>query len=149
MRILAREMGCDIVYSDELVDKRLMHCTRVVNDNIGTIDFIDAKGLVRNLPFPPGKHFLRPNMAAITPYELSLMHSGVAADTAPCIAGFLPGAGVRESAHRRADRHEFGRVGGGGGQRAERRRGHHRRQHGLPAALLGGRRYGLCAPLQA
>lgn len=54
MRIIALKYGADIVYSPEVIDKRLMTSTRVVNSNynknvhlysetLGTIDFIDSK----------------------------------------------------------------------------------------------------------
>ena len=52
MRLLAAEYGAHIVYTDELVDKRLMGCVRSLNGQAGTVDFTDAKGVVllRTLP---------------------------------------------------------------------------------------------------
>ncbi|KAJ3044796.1 tRNA-dihydrouridine(20) synthase [NAD(P)+]-like [Rhizophlyctis rosea] len=43
-RLLALKYGADIVYSEELVDKRLIKCRRVVNDVLGTVDFIEPTG---------------------------------------------------------------------------------------------------------
>ncbi|KAM9978877.1 hypothetical protein ACTFIY_012623 [Dictyostelium cf. discoideum] len=40
MRILAYNYGCDIAYSEELIDLKLMKSTRVVNEKLKTIDFI-------------------------------------------------------------------------------------------------------------
>lgn len=44
MRLLALEMGADIVYTEETVDKRLAHCRRVENAALGTVDFVDGNG---------------------------------------------------------------------------------------------------------
>ena len=43
-RLLAHEYGADLVYGEELVDKRFMHCRRILNKELGSVDFIDAKG---------------------------------------------------------------------------------------------------------
>ncbi|KAM9980413.1 hypothetical protein ACTFIZ_008693 [Dictyostelium cf. discoideum] len=40
MRILAYNYGCDIAYSEELIDLKVMKSTRVVNEKLKTIDFI-------------------------------------------------------------------------------------------------------------
>lgn len=40
-RLLALENGADLVYSEELIDYKLSTCTRVENDDLGTIDFVD------------------------------------------------------------------------------------------------------------
>ncbi|XP_069757643.1 tRNA-dihydrouridine(20) synthase [NAD(P)+]-like [Narcine bancroftii] len=40
MRLLALEYGADIVYCEELIDLKMMHCRRVVNEALGTIDYI-------------------------------------------------------------------------------------------------------------
>src|SRR4051794_16914598 len=40
-RLLALEYGADLVYSEELVDRKLIETKRVVNDKLGTIDYID------------------------------------------------------------------------------------------------------------
>lgn len=41
MRLLALEFGADLVYTEELIDYKLMKCKRVVNEVLNTIDFID------------------------------------------------------------------------------------------------------------
>ncbi|KAK5581409.1 hypothetical protein RB653_001441 [Dictyostelium firmibasis] len=40
MRLLAYNYGCDIAYSEELIDLKLMKSTRHVNEKLKTIDFI-------------------------------------------------------------------------------------------------------------
>ncbi|KXZ50145.1 hypothetical protein GPECTOR_17g781 [Gonium pectorale] len=44
MRLLAAGYGADIVYSEELVDKRVIASARRVNDRLGTVDFLDKGG---------------------------------------------------------------------------------------------------------
>lgn len=34
-------MGCDIVYSEELIDFKLVRCIRKENNRLNTIDFVD------------------------------------------------------------------------------------------------------------
>ncbi|VVC31543.1 Hypothetical protein CINCED_3A023870 [Cinara cedri] len=41
MRLLALDYGADIVYTEELIDHRLIKCSRHVNDTLQSIDFID------------------------------------------------------------------------------------------------------------
>ena len=41
MRILALEFGADLVYTEELIDYKLMKCKKRVNNVLNTIDFID------------------------------------------------------------------------------------------------------------
>ncbi|KAE8742753.1 hypothetical protein FOCC_FOCC011680 [Frankliniella occidentalis] len=41
MRLLALEFGADIVYSEELIDWKLLRSFRRVNEVLGTIDFVD------------------------------------------------------------------------------------------------------------
>lgn len=41
MRLLALEFGADIVYTEELIDWKLLRSFRRVNDVLGTIDFVD------------------------------------------------------------------------------------------------------------
>ncbi|KAI9562084.1 hypothetical protein GHT06_013049 [Daphnia sinensis] len=41
LRLLALRYGADIVYTEEIVDKKMVRTKRVVNDILGTIDFID------------------------------------------------------------------------------------------------------------
>ncbi|KAF2076240.1 hypothetical protein CYY_002481 [Polysphondylium violaceum] len=40
MRLLALENGCDIAYSEELIDFKVKNTTRVVNEKLNTVDFI-------------------------------------------------------------------------------------------------------------
>ncbi|GLC38143.1 hypothetical protein PLESTB_000260600 [Pleodorina starrii] len=44
MRLLAAGYGADIVYSEELVDKRVIASMRRINAALGTIDFLDKGG---------------------------------------------------------------------------------------------------------
>jgi len=41
LRLLSLEYGADIVYTEELVDKKMVRTKRVVNDILGTVDFVD------------------------------------------------------------------------------------------------------------
>lgn len=41
MRLLALEFGADIVYSEELIDWKLIKCKRKVNAVLGTVDFVN------------------------------------------------------------------------------------------------------------
>lgn len=41
MRLLALQFGADLVYTEELIDYKLMKCKRVENQVLNTIDFID------------------------------------------------------------------------------------------------------------
>lgn len=43
MRLLALEYGADIVYTEEIIDKRLLGSERVENTLLGTVDYIDRK----------------------------------------------------------------------------------------------------------
>jgi tRNA-dihydrouridine synthase 2 len=42
-RLLAKDLGCDILYSEELIDKKLIKTKRVENERLGTVDYIDEK----------------------------------------------------------------------------------------------------------
>jgi tRNA-dihydrouridine synthase 2 len=57
MRLLAAEYGADIVYGEELVDKRVMHCQRVENKTLNTVDFTDKndKLVFRTCPEEHGR----------------------------------------------------------------------------------------------
>ncbi|GAM29170.1 hypothetical protein SAMD00019534_123460, partial [Acytostelium subglobosum LB1] len=46
MRLLARQYGCDIAYSEELVDLKLAHTKRIVNDKLGTVDFVSKDNTI-------------------------------------------------------------------------------------------------------
>lgn len=41
MRLLALEYGADIVYSEELIDLKMIKAKRRINDVLGTVDFVD------------------------------------------------------------------------------------------------------------
>uniref|UniRef100_A0A1E1XAP3 Putative trna-dihydrouridine synthase n=1 Tax=Amblyomma aureolatum TaxID=187763 RepID=A0A1E1XAP3_9ACAR len=41
MRLLALHYGADLVYTEELIDYRLLKCQRIDNKVLGTIDFVD------------------------------------------------------------------------------------------------------------
>lgn len=41
MRLLALEFGADLVYTEELIDWKMMKCQRRVNSVLETIDFVD------------------------------------------------------------------------------------------------------------
>lgn len=40
-RLLAKEYGADILYSEELIDHKLVRCQRIENELLGTVDFRD------------------------------------------------------------------------------------------------------------
>ncbi|KAG1650851.1 tRNA-dihydrouridine(20) synthase [NAD(P)+]-like [Nymphon striatum] len=40
-RLLALDYGADLVYTEEIVDHKLIKCRRVINETLGTVDFID------------------------------------------------------------------------------------------------------------
>ncbi|XP_075214578.1 dihydrouridine synthase 2 isoform X2 [Lycorma delicatula] len=41
MRLLCLDYGCDIVYSEELIDWKIVRSERRINDILGTVDFVD------------------------------------------------------------------------------------------------------------
>ena len=41
MRLLALHYGADIVYTEEIIDWRLLRSARVRNDVLNTVDYID------------------------------------------------------------------------------------------------------------
>lgn len=41
MRLLALEFGADLVYTEELIDWKLIKCTRKENRVLNTVDFVD------------------------------------------------------------------------------------------------------------
>lgn len=45
-RLLALEYGADMVYSEEIIDWKLIRCRRFVNQLLGTVDFIDDTQVV-------------------------------------------------------------------------------------------------------
>jgi tRNA-dihydrouridine synthase 2 len=58
MRWLAAEYGCDIVYTEELIDKKIVACTVVQNEALKTTDFVDKSGGVAFRTTPEEKHRL-------------------------------------------------------------------------------------------
>lgn len=40
MRLLALDYGADIVYCEELIDIKMLQCKRIVNEALGTVDFV-------------------------------------------------------------------------------------------------------------
>ncbi|XP_024381936.1 uncharacterized protein [Physcomitrium patens] len=40
-RMLAAEYGADITYGEEIVDHKMVRCARVVNEDLGTVDFVE------------------------------------------------------------------------------------------------------------
>lgn len=42
MRLMAIQYGADLVWSPEIIDRKIRLCTRVENSKLGTIDFIDS-----------------------------------------------------------------------------------------------------------
>ncbi|CAK7913056.1 tRNA-dihydrouridine(20) synthase [NAD(P)+] [[Candida] anglica] len=48
-RLMALKYGADLVWSPEIVDKKLIKCERVVNEPLGTIDYLEKGG---NTKFP-------------------------------------------------------------------------------------------------
>ncbi|RWS16460.1 tRNA-dihydrouridine synthase-like protein, partial [Dinothrombium tinctorium] len=41
LRLLALDYGADYVYSEELIDFKLLKCKRIVNKYLDTVDFVD------------------------------------------------------------------------------------------------------------
>eukprot|EP00808_Paulinella_micropora_P002070 g28832.t1 len=44
MRLLAAQHGADIVYSEEVIAKKFIKCRRQVNQELGTVEFLDPHG---------------------------------------------------------------------------------------------------------
>lgn len=42
MRLMSLQYGADLVWSPEIIDRKIRLCTRVENPKLGTIDFVDA-----------------------------------------------------------------------------------------------------------
>ena len=45
-RVLSLKYGADLVWSEEIIDRRITRSKRVVNDKLGTIDYVDDRGSV-------------------------------------------------------------------------------------------------------
>ncbi|KAI9216828.1 hypothetical protein BC828DRAFT_392636 [Blastocladiella britannica] len=67
MRLLAHEYGADVVYTPEIVDKRIIASKRVVNEVLGTIDYIDSKGSLNLRVLPEEKKRLVFQMGTADP----------------------------------------------------------------------------------
>ena len=46
MRLLALRFGANLVYSEEIIDFKLIKSRRYVNNELNTVDFIDELGVV-------------------------------------------------------------------------------------------------------
>ncbi|KAJ3359285.1 tRNA-dihydrouridine(20) synthase [NAD(P)+]-like [Allomyces javanicus] len=57
MRLLAKDYGADYVYGPEIVDKRIIGCDRIVNELLGTVDFV-KKGVLNFRCLPSEKPYL-------------------------------------------------------------------------------------------
>jgi len=61
-RLLALKYGADIVYTEELIDYRLLRCERIVNNVLGTVDYIDKSDnslVLRTCPEEKGRLVLQ------------------------------------------------------------------------------------------
>lgn len=47
LRLLALKYGADLVWSPEIVDKKIIQCKRVVNDHLQTVDFVEESDKTR------------------------------------------------------------------------------------------------------
>lgn len=52
-RLLALQHGADLVWSPEIIDKKLIQCERIVNDKLKTVDFIISSPKSNGKPKPP------------------------------------------------------------------------------------------------
>jgi len=46
MRLLALKFGAQLVYTEEIIDYKLIRCKRIVNQVLGTVDYIDDDGII-------------------------------------------------------------------------------------------------------
>lgn len=51
-RLMALRYGADLVWTPEIVDKKLIKCERVINDYLGTVDFLDPNKKVVFRTYP-------------------------------------------------------------------------------------------------
>ena len=47
MRLLSLSYGADIVYTEEIIDFRLLRCERIVNTVLDTVDYVDRSVFCR------------------------------------------------------------------------------------------------------
>ncbi|UMM15257.1 hypothetical protein L5515_002756 [Caenorhabditis briggsae] len=60
LRLLCLKYGADLVYTEEIVDKKLIEATRVVNEALGTIDYRNGDDIILRLaPEEKGKCILQ------------------------------------------------------------------------------------------
>ncbi|RLV90425.1 tRNA-dihydrouridine [Spathaspora sp. JA1] len=62
IRLAALKYGCDLVWTPELIDRKLITCVRTVNQPLGTIDYIEGKNqslTFRTHPLERGKLILQ------------------------------------------------------------------------------------------
>ncbi|EGW32771.1 uncharacterized protein SPAPADRAFT_60124 [Spathaspora passalidarum NRRL Y-27907] len=62
IRLVSLKYGCDLVWTPEIVDKKLITCVRTVNPSLGTIDYIESKNqslTFRKHPLEDGKLVLQ------------------------------------------------------------------------------------------
>uniref|UniRef100_A0A3Q2PKI2 DUS-like FMN-binding domain-containing protein n=1 Tax=Fundulus heteroclitus TaxID=8078 RepID=A0A3Q2PKI2_FUNHE len=62
MRLLALDYGADVVYCEELIDIKMAQCQRIVNDVLGTVDFVapDERVMFRTLKIRKSRTFNAP-----------------------------------------------------------------------------------------
>jgi tRNA-dihydrouridine synthase 2 len=52
-RLLTASMGADYVFSEEIIDKKLISCVRIENQILGTIDYVTARDYALVLSIRP------------------------------------------------------------------------------------------------
>lgn len=58
MRLMALKYGADLVWSPEIIDRKIRTCTRLENSELGTVDFVETgkSGLKNSLIFRTNRH---------------------------------------------------------------------------------------------
>ncbi|KAH6601128.1 hypothetical protein BASA50_001806 [Batrachochytrium salamandrivorans] len=79
-RLLAIRYGADIVYSPEIVDRRLMRSKRIENTILGTIDYVDDSGSINLRIRPEERGKLVVQLGSSNPVFAVLAAQKVAAD---------------------------------------------------------------------
>jgi len=41
--LLSLKNGADMIFTEEIVDKKFHHCKRIVNPSLGTVDFVNTR----------------------------------------------------------------------------------------------------------
>lgn len=89
MRMLCLQYGASLVYTEELIDRRLALSTPVENAHLGTTDFVDDKGVIIFRTTPMERERVVLQIGTASP-ELALQAASV---VAPYVAGaFLQGS---------------------------------------------------------